>query len=78
MYRSSGTADDDSGSPADGSALCVATSHDNISDWYSCGDNVEDSESRDFFQQLGYSAGDPNWRTPEDWLKEDAEDPGYN
>ena len=26
---------------------------------------------------MGYSVGNPNWQTPEDWLKEDTEDPGY-
>ena len=33
-------------------------------------------EFRDLFQQLGYTPGDQNWQTPEDWLEEDSEDPG--
>ena len=72
---SSGTTEYASSSPADGSALCVATSHENVAYWYSCGDNVENSEFRDFFQHLGYSAGYSNWQTQEDWLKENTGDP---
>lgn len=41
--------------------------------------DVEDvMEFRDFFQQLGYSSGDQNWKTPEDWLEDDSEDSGTN
>ena len=31
----------------------------------------------DLFQRLGYAPGDENWQTPEDWLVQDADDPGY-
>ena len=31
----------------------------------------------DLFQYLGYSEGDEDWQTPQDWLAEDITDPGY-
>ncbi len=31
----------------------------------------------DLFQRLGYTPGDENWQTPENWLVQDADDPGY-
>ena len=31
----------------------------------------------DLFQDLGYSEGDEDWQTPQDWLAEDITDPGY-
>ena len=43
-----------------------------------CGGDVGDvMEFRDLFQQLGYTPGDQNWQTPEDWLEENLEGPGY-
>ena len=31
----------------------------------------------DFFQELGYKEGDQDWVSPQEWLDEDAFDPGY-
>ncbi len=31
----------------------------------------------DHFSDLGYNSTDPNWKTPQEWLNEDASDPGY-
>ena len=31
----------------------------------------------DLYQDLGYSEGDEEWQTPQDWLAEDFTDPGY-
>ncbi len=31
----------------------------------------------DLFQRLGYTPGDENWQTPENWLVQDADDPGF-
>ena len=41
------------------------------------GDVGDVMEFRKFFQQLGSTPGDQNWQTPDDWLEEDSEDPGY-
>ena len=30
-----------------------------------------------FFRRSGYIKGDENWQNPEDWLREDIFDPGY-
>ena len=42
---------------------------------------VEESSANenivDLFQDLGYSQGDEDWQTPQDWLAEDFTDPGY-
>ena len=44
-------------------------------------DAVEQSSGNDnfvdLFQDLGYSEGDEDWQTPQDWLAEDITDPGY-
>ena len=31
----------------------------------------------DLFQDHDYSEGDEDWQTPQDWLAEDFDDPGY-
>ena len=35
-------------------------------------------EFMDLFQQMGYTSDDDNWQAPEEWLGEDASDPGYH
>ena len=35
------------------------------------------TEFDDLFQKMGFNQGDENWLSPQDWLQEDASDPGY-
>ena len=60
------------GGSSGSTAGSVATSPRLLSD----GDVGDVMEFRDLFQQLGYTPGDQNWQTPEDWLEEDSENPG--
>ena len=71
--RAEDTSADGCDAATGGSSSSIATSPRLLSD----GDVGDVMEFRDVFQQLGYTPGDQNWQTPEDWLEEDSEDPGY-